>query len=899
MEDNDLTKEFLIESTENLGRLDQEMVLLEQRPKDATLLASIFRIIHTLKGTCGFLGFSTIERITHHTETILGQVRTGERELTPAIVSLVLQSVDVVKVELAAIEETQAESGDQYEDLVRHLEAVAATLNEEASEPEATGQTPPVAETPVSTAAETEAPARPMAEPEGPARIVADIESAPVQEKTASPDTAAKGPSVADSTIRVDVGLLDRLMNLVGELVLARNQVLQFTSRLEDASLTATSQRLNLITSELQEGVMKTRMQPIGVVWNKLPRVVRDLSSLCGKQINLEMDGAETELDKTIIEAIKDPLTHIVRNACDHGIENAETRVQSGKSAAGRLALRAFHEGGNVNIEIADDGNGVNTQRVKAKALQQGLIREDQAERMSERELANLVFMPGFSTAKEITSISGRGVGMDVVKTNIEKIGGTVDLVSRPGTGTTIRIKIPLTLAIIPGLVVSVREERFVIPQTSLLELVRLEGEDSRRLIQWVGDSPLYRRRGNLLPLVFLDRVLQLDDGCGSVPDVLNIVVLQAEDRQFGLVVDGVNDTQEIVVKPLGKQMKGLNCYAGATIMGDGRVALILDVMGVAQRSGVLAEGRSSSRGEDKFTSDSAIEARDSMLLFRAGDFQRLAVPLALVARLEEIPRDRLEYAAGRPVVQYRGQLLPLVGLAGQLGVHSEENPDLPVQVIVFADGDNRIGMIVDEIVDIVEDEIVIRRSSGRAGILGSAVIGNEVTDVLDLQSVIQSADTGWFESAQEDHTLRILVVEGSAFSRGLLRSSLEMGGYSISEASDVDEAVAKLSAHRFDLILAALDLPNDGAERLIRATHKQPELARIPIVAVQPLQHLDSATGAIPAGFSASLSRFDRDGMLRSISQLAKALEAEESSLQPAGSRSSRDFHETSRKGH
>jgi two-component system chemotaxis sensor kinase CheA len=318
---------------------------------------------------------------------------------------------------------------------------------------------------------------------------------------------------------------------------------------------------------------------------------VRDLSAACGKHINLEMYGAETEIDKTIIVAIKDPLNHIVRNACDHGIEGSDARIQAGKSPAGRLALRAFHEGGNVNIEIADDGNGVDTQRVRAKALQLGLIREDQAERMSERELANLVFLPGFSTAKEVTSISGRGVGMDVVKTNIEKIGGTVDLVSRRGAGTSIRIKIPLTLAIIPGLVVSVQQERFVIPQTSLLELVRLEGEESRRQIEWVGEAPLYRRRGNLLPLAFLDRVLQLDDGSGVAPDVLNIVVLQAEDRQFGLVVDRVNDTQEIVVKPLGKQMKGLNCYAGATIMGDGHVALILDVMGIAQRSGGTGGG--------------------------------------------------------------------------------------------------------------------------------------------------------------------------------------------------------------------------------------------------------------------------------------------------------------------
>ena len=467
---------------------------------------------------------------------------------------------------------------------------------------------------------------------------------------------------------------------------------------------------------------------------------------------------------------------------------------------------------------------------------------------------------------------------------------------SRRGLGTTIRIKIPLTLAIIPGLVVSVRQQRFVIPQTSLLELVRLEGDESRRLIEWVGNTPLYRRRGNLLPLAFLDRVLKLDDGAGEVPEVLNIVFLQAEDRQFGLVVDRVNDTQEIVVKPLGKQMKGLNCYAGATIMGDGHVALILDVMGIAQRSGVLAEGRGTGRGDEKAVQNTPSVERNSMLLFRAGNFDRLAVPLALVARLEEIPRDRLEFAAGRPVVQYRGQLLPLVGLDGQLGFETGDSNDAQVQVIVFADGDNRIGMIVKEIVDIVDEQIHIRRASSRAGILGSAVIGNQVTDVLDLESVIRSADTSWFEKVQKERMVRILIAEHSSFGRGLLRSSLEMGGYAVAEATDAADALAKLNASRFDVVLAALDLPNEGAARILETIRKQPELSRIPVFAVQPASQMDTASGAIPAGFSAALSRFDREGMLRSISKLAKALDAEESALVPAAGQLQRAFQSSNR---
>jgi len=829
VEDTELTKEFLIETNENLARLDQELVLLERHPRDATLLGSIFRVIHTLKGTCGFLSFTTIEGITHHAETILGQVRNSERDLTPELVTLILETVDAVKAELASIENSNKESGARYDVLVQRLKAAAEM--------------------------------RP---------------AAPITAELPAADTAAagKGTAIADSTIRVDVGLLDKLMNLVGELVLARNQVLQFTSGCEDDGLMATSQRLNLITTELQEGVMKTRMQPIGVVWNKLPRVVRDLASLCGKQITLEMEGAETELDKTIIEAIKDPLTHIVRNACDHGIEGPEARLRAGKPAAGRLMLRAFHEGGNVNIEIADDGNGIDAQRVKAKAIQQGLIRDEQAERMSERELANLVFLPGFSTAREITSISGRGVGMDVVKTNIEKIGGAVDLISRRSLGTTIRIKIPLTLAIIPGLVVSVRKERFVIPQSSLLELVRLEGDEIGRQIEWVDDVPLHRRRGNLLPLAFLDRVLELDDRSGSIPDVLNIVILQAEDRQFGLVVDQVNDTQEIVVKPLGKQLKALNCYAGATIMGDGRVALILDVMGIAHRCRVLGEGRAGGRADDKAVPESQVDETSTMLLFRAGSFDRLAVPLSVVARLEEVPRDRLEYAAGRPVVQYRGQLLPLVSFDDQPGASGPANSPTPLHVIVFADGDNRIGMIVDEIVDIVEAHIQIRRASSRPGILGSAVIGHHVTDVLDLQAVIHSAGTGWFHQSASSRPVHVLIAQSSAFGRGLLRSSLEMGGFVVSEADGANDALAKLNTRRIDAVLAALDLPNDGAAHILDGARKQPELSQIPVFALLPSYGMDSASSAVPPGFAAALSLFDRETMLRSLAQLSRALE-------------------------
>ncbi len=758
MEDRELINEFLIESTENLARLDQEMVELEKRPRDKDLLSSVFRTIHTIKGTCGFLGFSTLERVTHHAENILAKVRNGEWELTGDLASLVLESVDSVKAELSAIERTGQESGDPYEDLVQRLSRVLEA-GEGAVPPAAT---PPAAASPAAAAPVNASPTPSGAgQPDssanaGPGKDVSLAAPEPPNEaakvKSNSPaaedhDPAAKPASIADQTIRVDVGLLDNLMNLVGELVLARNQILQFIARRqeEDTGLIGTSQRLNLITTQLQEGVMKTRMQPIGLVWNKLPRVVRDLAHQCGKQIRVEMVGAETELDKSIIESIKDPLTHIVRNSCDHGIEGPAERVAKGKPAQGCLTLRAYHESGQVNIEISDDGRGINPEKVKAKAISKGLLRPDQAERLSEREAVNLVFLPGFSTAETITNISGRGVGMDVVRTNIERMGGVVDLMSRPGEGTTVRIKIPLTLAIIPGLVVHAGTERFVIPQASLLELVRLEGE-GRRKVEFIQGSPVYRRRGRLLPLLSLSGILGFENDWER-HEAMHIVVLQAENRQFGLVVDGISDTQEIVVKPLGKQLMDLNLYAGATIMGDGKVVLILDILGMARAAGIIHDSRGASRLEAEVT-ETVKENKQSFLLVRAGSGERIAVPLHAVARIEEIPRARIESAGGRTVTQYRGRILPLVDVTEVVGGRQSGVND-PVQAIVLAQAGHEAGVIVEQVLDVVEEAVKVDPLSRSRGVLGSAVLGGKVTDILELQAFLGSM--GRAISAAED----------------------------------------------------------------------------------------------------------------------------------------------------
>lgn len=869
MDDQEIIKEFIIESNENLTRLEQEIVELELHPRDPELLASIFRTIHSIKGTCGFLAFATLESITHVAENILSQLRNGERSLTPELTSLILETMDAIKKELASIELTAQESGESYDSLRQRL---TLTCNEIKSgalespppasvepEPEPQNATPP------------DATHEPAPQSSGPA---VDIE------RSATPRSGA----IADSTIRVDVGLLDKLMNLVGELVLARNQILQFNSLQDDATLNGTAQRLNLITTQLQEGVMKTRMQPIGVVWNKLPRVVRDLAASCGKQIQLEMDGTETELDKSIIEAIKDPLTHIVRNCCDHGIEEPAARIRNGKPAQGRLMLRAYHEGGQVNIEIIDDGAGINASKVKAKAVEKGLLRPEQAERLSEREAMNLIFMPGFSTAEKVTSISGRGVGMDVVKTNIEKIGGVVDLSSRVGEGTTVKIKIPLTLAIIPGLVVNSGGERFIIPQVSLLELLRLEGESGKNQIERIHGTPVYRRRGSLLPIAYLNEVLQLPP-TGIDADVLNIVVLQAEDRQFGLVVDSINDTQEIVVKPLGKQLKGLTTYAGATIMGDGRVALILDVLGIGQRSGVLSESREQVRA-DVANGETSRQERQTFLLFRAGSFERIAVPLSLVARLEEFPADRIEQAGGQLVVQYREQILRLTPLSDALqGSHSSSS-DLsdPAQVIVFSEGNQMAGLVVDQILDIHDESIRIAKRADRLGLSGSAVIGGKVTDFLDLPAVLRLGEGSWSTERSPRSHSAVLIADGSAFSRGLLRNYLELAGHPVVEATDQTDALEKLERNDVAAVVASRDLPS-GGRQLVEQMRRRPGLTHIPVVAVYRSREEIGAQDE--SHFQACVERFDRAGLLESLSHLSAAVGEKrpaENAMAPAG---------------
>jgi two-component system chemotaxis sensor kinase CheA len=775
MSDSDIVKDFLVESYENLDRLDRDLVGLEKNPKDKEALAGVFRTIHTIKGTCGFLGFNTLEKVAHVGENLLTRLRDGQMTLTPEITTPLLGMVDAIRQMLGSIEVSGSEGERDDSELI-------ATLTRLQQPPEvgAKRQVAPAQETAPETAlpsnlgdiliqragvTPTEVQLAAKTQKEGDPRHLgeilveqgavrpADIVDALHVQQSSRAQTAA-----SDSTIRVDVGLLDKVMNLVGELVLARNQILQFANRMKDTSFLAASQRLNLITTELQEGVMKTRMQPIGNIWGQFPRTVRDVALGCGKEVNIEMEGKETELDKTIIEAIKDPLTHLVRNSVDHGIELPEDRVKAGKDRSGRLILRAFHEGGQVNIEISDDGAGLNPDRIRKKAAERAMITAEQAVRMTEREIFNLIFLPGFSTAEKITNVSGRGVGMDVVKTNVEKIGGTVDVQSTLGRGTTVRVKIPLTLAIIPALVVTCGGDRYAIPQVSLLELVRLEPDEVAKGIEMVQGAPVHRLRGRLLPLVYLSRVLELAGAADVRPqagNAVNIVVLQAEGRPFGLVVDEINDTEEIVVKPLGKQLKGVNTFAGATIMGDGKVALILDALGLAQKASVISELQDRAMAvKEPSSGEKNAGNRQTLLLFQTGKNGRMAVPLSLVARLEEFASSKVESTGEQQVVQYRGQIMPLIRISEAVELPANDHgetaadPQAPLQVVVYAEQGRSVGLVVERILDIVEEDVVLDRMAERAGILGTAVVQQRVTDMLDVKGVVRAAHPGFFREA-------------------------------------------------------------------------------------------------------------------------------------------------------
>jgi two-component system chemotaxis sensor kinase CheA len=799
MNDDPLLQEFLNEAFESLDRVDEELVALEADPSDRAILASVFRSIHSIKGACGFLEFSRLERVAHVGESLLSSLRDGLLDLDEPIASALLELVDAVRAMLQVIRETGAEGSAEYPELVQVLGELNRRRRSVETAPSTAGGSSeadvlaafaalggsagaidsPAAPVPTNARAER-ASASELLQPVGVNASTPPVASAkaasarvgghdsgssatslmepPVSAPSsaggllARPDTTdvreARAPRVETGNIRVSVEHLDRLMNMVGELVLARNQLLQGAARLADANTDTAVHRVNIITTELQESVMKVRMQPIGNLWSKFPRLVRDVARACGKEVELELRGKDTELDKTLLEAISDPLTHLLRNAIDHGIELPEVRNASGKSPTGKVSLRSYHESSQVVVEVVDDGKGLDFERIKEKAVARRLVTADKAATLTDRDVAQFIFHPGLSTADAVSNISGRGVGMDVVKTNIERIGGFVDVTSESGRGTTVKIKIPLTLAIIPALLVTVDGDRYAIPQVSLVELVRLEGEALARGIEWVQGQPVHRLRGQLLPLVDLRTELglpsRLSERHVEYENACSIVVLKANDRRFGLIVDTINDTEEIVVKPLDRYLKGTQVYAGTTIMGDGCVALILDVMGVAKRANIAAEDSHASAAESDAPRAAATTTTTRLLVCDLAGGRRVAVDLGSVDRLEELERKLVESTGSGPVVQYRGSIMPLVSVAERVGavVHEDlAHGDGRLQVVVHPGRGVPIGLVVGHVVDIIDARLDRRLPSKGAHVAFSAVVGGAVTDVLDVESVI--ADLG------------------------------------------------------------------------------------------------------------------------------------------------------------
>jgi len=867
MED-DIVKEFLAESWENLSRLDIEVVDLEKRPGDEQLLASIFRTIHTIKGTCGFIGLPVLEGVAHSAENVLGQMREGKLKATPGNISLVLEAVDTVKDLLKGLEQTGQEPVQDNSHLIAQLNRLAEfktleeTPGDAVEQPAHIATAKPVAETQSTVPTTHPQPAAKAPSVEAPARSEAIADAANEHDGEQVHDASKK--SVADLSIRVNIDVVDRLMNLVGELVLTRNQLLQMVRGEDESKYAAPITHLNRVTTDLQEGVMKTRMQPIGNAWSKLPRLVRDLATQTGKQIELEMVGAETELDRTVLDAIKDPLTHMVRNSADHGIESPAVRRAAGKPEIGTVRLNAYHEGGHVIICIEDDGAGISIDRVRQKAIKNGLVTERDATRLSDKEVLAFVFLPGFSTAEKVTSVSGRGVGMDVVKTQIERIGGMVDLNSKPGSGTTIRIKIPLTLAIISALVVESGGLSLAIPQLGVVELVRLPAEETHRKIERIHNKGVLRLRNRLLPLVRLDELMGLKGSDNTGDQDVNIVVVQVGEEQFGLIVSEVFDTEEIVVKPVGQLLKGINIYQGTTILGDGRVIMILDVGGIAAQIGGLTTG-SSERNAHKGDQDGEAGKLTSLLLFDPGSNSTMAVPLSLVARLEEFPRKQVERSGGRLVVQYRGDLLPLLPIEGT----SEANAPDPQPVVVFSEGGRSMGLMVSQIQDILEEQLIIRMPSQRPGVLGTAIVNGKATDIVDTQHYVTRANPDWFRKKSDLAERRILVVDDSIFFRQLVTTTLEAEGFRVKTVDSAQHALSILEhGEKFDLIVSDIEMAEmDGCQF---ATHvRERAQSEVPMIALTSLTGSAIEARVRRSGYSHYLIKFDAKQLLAAVDEL------------------------------
>ena len=922
---DDLLTEFLTETSESLDVIDNELVRFEQEPNNAEILDNIFRLVHTIKGTCGFLGLPRLEALAHAGETLMGKYRDGV-PVTSEGVQLILESIDRLKEILGELEQTGSEPPGSDDDLISPLERMAVEGGGagQASDPEPVKESEPqpakepepepdrelrpgeVSEEELERAfREAEGPEGIDISPDSAAAVAAEAagqtepaeaepqESAPAATTVEAEPAAADGSGdagqaarggkeapVKTQSIRVNVDTLEHLMTMVSELVLTRNQLLEMVRRLDESEFKVPLQRLSNVTAELQEGVMKTRMQPIGNAWQKLPRIVRDLSRELDKKIELEMNGADTELDRQVLEMIKDPLTHMVRNSADHGLEPTADRPGVGKPEVGTISLSAFHEGGHIIIEVADDGRGLNVDKIKSKVVQNGLATEADLEKMTEHQIQKFIFNAGFSTAAEVTSVSGRGVGMDVVRTNIELIGGSVDVKSTEGVGTTFIIKIPLTLAIVSALIVEAASQRFAIPQLSVIELVRTHKNAEHR-IEMINDTPVLRLRNKLLPLMRLSKLLNLEQAGDEVDETEDtdqsffVVVIQVGAQFFGIVVDSVFDTEEIVVKPMSGMLRDITMFSGNTILGDGSVIMIIDPNGIAQQVSAVGTAQNQQQEDSEEVTDQFADQTTALLLFRAGTDEPKAVPLSLVTRLEEIDAKEIEQANGRSLVQYRGTLMPLVLVDSNSELKSEGQQP----ILVFSDERRSMGLVVDEIVDIVDERLNVEISSDQPGMIGSAVVKDKATEVIDIGHYLAQAFDDWLDEKDGrgiEFGTRLLLVDDSAFFRNMLAPLLSAAGYSVTLAeSAVDALRLKEQGLAFDVIVSDIEMPEMDGIAFAEAVRADGQWGKTPIIALSSHSAPQVIERSRQAGFVDFVGKFDRQGLIESLKDCSQQLGA------------------------
>lgn len=814
----DVPAEFFAEVSEAMENVSNLIMKIEAGESNKDIIDSIYRSIHTVKGAADLFEFSLTSKLAHAMESGLEEARkTGATQLDPQLLSILLESVDLIN---------QSVRDYSKSSLIQEVNAKISLLESLSKQVQVTQ--------------------------------VQEIKQNKNEQEDNEVKSSVEHKEVTDTTIRVQVSLLDKLMTLMGEMVLVRNQVLQYTEQCDNMEFTRLGQRLNQVTSELQEETMKTRMQPIGNILNKFQRMVRDLSTSLDKKIQLKLIGTETELDKSLLEAVKDPLTHIVRNSCDHGLETSAERLRSGKNETGLITIEAYHEGGQVVVEISDDGRGLQQEKILNKAIERGIITNSQASALSSRDIFNLIFMPGFSTAQQISNVSGRGVGMDVVKSNIQKIGGFVEVSSTEGKGTKITLKIPLTLAIVPALIVKADGDSYAIPQVKLVELIRV----SRRALEIIHGKNFYRLRGNLLPIINIYEVFENNlDVNYHEQDEINVVVLHSQGQFFGLAVDEIVDTYDIVVKPLAKFLSSLSIYSGATVLGDGSVAFILDILGIAQKC-LAQEGRENENRKELVEGSNYDDSEiKEYVLIDLGVKTKYAISSSMVKRLEEYRSDAFEYSGTQKVLRYRGQILPIISLANVLGNHYSADENDTVSVIVVSMNDQLFGIEVFKTIDIFSTQAYLDKSfvSHRC-IEGNLIEENEIIVVINLETVVDEYRSEYRKLSQSaDRSIKkILLVEDTESIRTKTCDVLMDAGYEVVCAVDGVDGLKKLAENKlqFDLIVSDIEMPRMNGYEFTAKVRTIDRMKKIPVIAFTTKNSESDLKLAKDSGFTSFLEK-------------------------------------------